>query len=67
MSGLDVHFITVRNKQKGAKMLEITISPSVSDLTLFTVLMSLVTNIVNTDYIIAVIFPRWRGKTEAAM
>ncbi len=37
--------------------------PSVSDLTLFTVFMSLVTNVVITDDIIAVIFPRWRAKT----
>ena len=45
----------------------INYSPSVSDLTLFTVFMSLVTNVVNTDDIIAVIFPRWRAKTVAAM
>ena len=32
-----------------------------------TVFMSLVTNVVNTDNIIAAIFPRWRAKTVAAM
>ena len=42
-------------------------TPSVSDLTLFTVFMLLVTNVVNTDDIIAVIFPRWSAKTVAAM
>ncbi len=41
------------------------VSPSVSDLTLVTLFMSLVSNVVNTDNIIQDIFPRWRTQTEA--
>ncbi len=40
-------------------------SPSACALTLFNLFMSLVSNVVNTDDIIEVIFPRWRTYIEA--